>query len=204
MQKIDQFGRRTLEAVEMPATVELNHKVAVACLSGDPVGAVQFAVRDHEDTPAFGTRKAKSQRCRHDPRRLKRTDHCAPALIATCAANPLEKPHHAPALMCLNIASRPAGSWPYHSRPANSRKKRGGQHRRAFARPARAGVQASRSQPLMALLSMNSSRPMTPPSRARPDALTPPKADPAPREMPFISTMPDRNCLATRLRFAPS
>ena len=43
----------------------------------------------------------------------------------------------------------------------------------------------------MALGSRNSSSPQTPPSRARPDCLTPPKNDPAPRDLPFISTMPD-------------
>ena len=46
--------------------------------------------------------------------------------------------------------------------------------------------------------------PQMPPSRARPDALTPPKGDPAARAFPFISTMPDRSTRARRFRRGPS
>lgn len=44
------------------------------------------------------------------------------------------------------------------------------------------------SHPEIALTSKNSSIPQTPPSRARPDALTPPKGDPAARDLPFNLT----------------
>src|SRR5690606_14661530 len=53
-----------------------------------------------------------------------------------------------------------------------------------------AADQSFRLQPEMNLESMNSSSPIQPPSRARPDALTPPKAEPAPRDSPFISIRP--------------
>jgi hypothetical protein len=46
--------------------------------------------------------------------------------------------------------------------------------------------------------------PQTPPSRARPEALIPPKGDPAASEFPFISTMPDRSKRAKRFRRGPS
>jgi hypothetical protein len=48
------------------------------------------------------------------------------------------------------------------------------------------------------------SMPQTPPSRARPEALIPPKGDPAARDFPFISTMPDRSKRARRFRRGPS
>ena len=54
-------------------------------------------------------------------------------------------------------------------------------------------AQTYSAQPEMNLLSMNSSKPNTPPSRARPEAFTPPNAAPRARLLPFISTMPACN-----------
>ncbi len=63
---------------------------------------------------------------------------------------------------------------------------------------------AVESHPEVAFTSRNSSIPHTPPSRALPEAFTPPNGDPAPRDLPFISTIPARNWRARRLRRAPS
>src|SRR5690606_26544962 len=62
----------------------------------------------------------------------------------------------------------------------------------------------SDAQPETALTSRNSSIPQCPPSRARPLALTPPKGEPAPRDLPVISTMPDLSLSAQRSRRAAS
>ena len=53
-------------------------------------------------------------------------------------------------------------------------------------------------QSLTALTSRNSSRPQAPPSRPLPDCFIPPKGEPAPLNLPFISTIPDLSCRATR------
>ena len=53
------------------------------------------------------------------------------------------------------------------------------------------------SQSLMDLTSRNSSSPQTPLSRPLPDCFMPPKGEPAPPNLPFISTIPERSCRAT-------
>jgi hypothetical protein len=58
------------------------------------------------------------------------------------------------------------------------------------------------SQPDTALISRNSCRPNTPPSRPFPDCLNPPKGEPWPKPLPLPSTMPDRTRRATRRSFS--
>jgi hypothetical protein len=60
------------------------------------------------------------------------------------------------------------------------------------------------SQPETALISRNSCRPKTPPSRPLPDCLNPPKGEPWPKPLPLPSTMPERTRRATRRSFSGS